>query len=60
MKKLIYLYAIITMVVMSSCGYQINHCPTYSHHNQLTRHGTKAQAHYHKKKAKHHSIFARN
>ncbi len=55
-----YLYVLAILICMSSCGYAINHCPTYSHHNQITSHGHKAQHKYHKKKVKRTSTYARS
>ena len=60
MKKVFYVYSIIVLFLLSSCGYAFNHCPTYSHHNLTTKHGHKAQNKYHKKKVKRASAWARH
>jgi hypothetical protein len=51
MKKVI-LLAFVSMIALSSCSFEtMSHCPTYSHHNKITKHGHKAQSKYSKHKA---------
>lgn len=51
MKKVIVI-AIVSLIGLSSCSFEtMSHCPAYSHHNKITKHGYKAQAKYSKQKA---------
>ncbi|MFZ6009841.1 MAG: hypothetical protein ACOYXT_05780 [Bacteroidota bacterium] len=57
MKKVI-LFCIVAMVALSSCSFETyNGCPAYSHQNKKTKHGHKAQAKFHKRSVKKHSLI---
>ncbi|HRJ30829.1 MAG TPA: hypothetical protein PLV21_15365 [Cyclobacteriaceae bacterium] len=50
MKRIVLLLSVVTCIVLSSCSFETSHCPAYSHHNKITKHGEKAQDKYVRRK----------
>jgi len=50
MKRIAITLSVIACIALSSCSFETSHCPAYSHHNKITKHGEKAQDKYVKRK----------
>lgn len=50
MKRVAIALSVIACIALSSCSFETSHCPAYSSHNKITKHGEKAQEKYMKRK----------
>ncbi len=50
MKRIALTLSVVACIVLSSCSFETSHCPAYSSHNKITKHGEKAQDKYVKRK----------
>ncbi|HET9055038.1 MAG TPA: hypothetical protein VFM90_12735 [Cyclobacteriaceae bacterium] len=49
MKKIVVLWGLLTLLVLSACSFETYQCPAYSESAKTTKYGAKAQARYYKK-----------